>query len=168
MTRKKYTFFHALSQKVGSSRPGAWFFSKVHTDLDRLVLRLTNNKSSLTATLSGLPVVVLSSTGAKSGLPRTTPLIGIPDEFGSGRFALIASNYGQKHNPSWYYNLKANPQATCSVSGHSGDYIAYEAEGEEYTSFWQAAVDMYLGYSQYKNRAEGRHIPIMIMTPVED
>jgi len=168
MTKKNYSFFHASLQKIGSSAPGSWFFSKTQPRIDRVLLNLSNGRTNLTSILSGLPVVVLTSIGAKSGLPRTTPLLGVRDESGTGKIALIASNYGQGHHPGWYYNLKANPHATCSIDGQVGNYIAHEAESDEYAIFWRAAMDLYLGFSQYQERAGERHIPIVVMTPNDE
>jgi deazaflavin-dependent oxidoreductase (nitroreductase family) len=113
-------------------------------------------------------VVLLTSKGAKSGLLRTTPLMGIQDHSGTGKFALIASNYGQGYHPAWYYNLKANPEVTCTIDGIEGKYVAYQAQGQEYTRYWEAAIDLYLGFAQYQIRAGDRHIPIMILDPVEE
>lgn len=168
MAKKEFSLFHSFMQKIASSRPGAWFFARTQHHFDRLLLKLTNNKTTLTSILSGLPVVMLTSTGAKSGVPRTVPLIGIQDETGSGKIALIASNWGQKHHPGWYYNLKANPQVHCWIAGKDGNYTAHEAEDEEYDHYWQTATEMYGGYSQYKQRVGERQIHIMVLTPTTD
>ena len=166
MAKKEYSIFHSGIQKIASSKPGAWFFSKTQHHFDRVLLSMTNGKTTMTSILSGLPVLILISKGAKSGLLRTTPLLYVQDPTGSNKIALIASNWGQGHNPGWYYNLKANPQATCSIRGKKGDYLAHEAQGEEYTAFWQRAKDIYLGFPNYKERAGDRHIPILVLTPV--
>jgi deazaflavin-dependent oxidoreductase (nitroreductase family) len=153
---------------MGSTRLGAWILSRTLHHFDEVILRLSNNKMTLTSVLSGLPIIMLTSQGAKSGLLRTVPLLGIPDETGSNQIALIASNYGQKRYPGWYYNLKANPQAKGSIGGQMQNFIAHEAEGEEYNHFWQAATDIYTGFSNYRERiGDRRHIPIMVLTPVE-
>ena len=168
MTKVKYSFLHASMQKIGSTRSGALIFSKMQPHIDRLLLKLTRGKTNLTSLLSGLPVVLLTSKGAKSGLLRSTPLMGIQDPPGTSKIALIASNYGQGHHPAWYYNLKANPQVTCTINGKQGKYFAYQAQGQEYTRYWQAATDLYLGFAQYQLRAGDRHIPIMILDPVAE
>jgi hypothetical protein len=62
--------------------------------------------------------------------------------------------------------LKANPRAICAIGGKVGEYMAHEASGEEYERFWQCALDTYIGYPNYKQRVDERHIPIMVMTPV--
>ena len=96
---------------------------------------------------AGLPVITLNTIGAKSGQLRSTPLIGIPD---GDRYVLIASNFGQAHHPAWYYNLKKHPQATVTLRGHTADYVAGEASGEEYDRLWQSAVALYGGYAAYR------------------
>lgn len=166
MAHKNYSLFHSAMQKLASSRPGAWFFSRTQHHFDRVFLSLTNNKATMTGILAGLPVIILTSTGAKSGLPRTTPLLFIQDPTDPNKMAIIASNWGQSHHPAWYYNLKANPQATGSINGRRDSYIAHEAKGNEYNQFWQLAVDTYVGYPLYKQRVGQRHIPIMVLTSV--
>lgn len=90
----------------------------------------------------------------------------IPGRHSPNTFALVASNFGQDHNPAWYYNLKANPCATCVIDGKSGEYMAHEAQGEEYEQYWRSAVEMFAGYALYKQRTMRKHIPIMVMRPV--
>ena len=149
-------------QKLASTRAGAWFLSLTLHRLDSALLSWTRNRTSLTAVLAGVPVVALTCIGAKSGARRTVPLLCIPDT-GPNTFALVASNWGQHHHPGWYYNLLANPRATCSIDGRTGEYIAHPAEGEEYEKFWQRAAEIYVGFPLYKRRAGERHIPIMVM-----
>ncbi|MFQ5422305.1 MAG: nitroreductase family deazaflavin-dependent oxidoreductase [Anaerolineae bacterium] len=167
MARKNYSLFHSSMQKLAASPPGAWFFSRTQHHFDRVILKLTNNKATMTSILAGLPVVILTSTGAKSGLPRKAPLLCIQDDSDPNKIAVIATNWGQSHYPAWYYNLKANPRATGLISGHNGDYSVHEAEGDEYDKFWQLAADTYIGYPLYKKRINNRHIPIMILTLIE-
>ncbi len=166
MSKKKYSAFHTLMQRVAASKPGAWFFSRTMHRFDGLLLKLTGNRATLTSLLAGLPIVIVTCKGAKSGLPRTLPLIYIRDEADPAKFALIATNWGRKHYPAWYYNLKANPRASCSIAGRQGEYEAQEVQGEEYERFWQAAPEIYLGYPLYKQRISGRRIPIMVLKPV--
>ena len=165
MPRRKYPLFHELSQKLASTSFGARLSARLFHRLDRFVLALTGGRTTLASLLTGLPLVMLTTTGAKSGQQRTLPLLRIRDETDSRRFALIASNWGQRHYPAWYYNLKANPRATCLIEGQTGDYTAHEAGGEEYARFWNYATDTYAGYSLYKQRiGDTRRIPIMVLT----
>jgi deazaflavin-dependent oxidoreductase (nitroreductase family) len=167
MARKNYSFFHLTIQKIASSRWGAWYFSRTQHHIDRVLLRITGNKKNMTSILAGVPVAIVTTTGAKSGLPRTLPLIYVLAESEPNKMAFVATNWGQKHHPAWYYNLKANPRATCSINGQIGEYVAHEARGEEYDKFWQSAVDITIGFRRTQQRVSGRPIPIMIMTPVE-
>lgn len=164
MARQDYSRLHLFVQEIASSRPGAWFFARTLHHFDRIALGLTGGKTTVASTLAGLPVVNVTMIGAKSGLPRTLPLAYIRDNPDSDSFALIAGNFGKRPNPGWYYNLKANPRAQCSIDGQAEEYVAHEASGEEYDRFWQAAVDTYKGYALYKQRAANRRIPIMVMT----
>jgi deazaflavin-dependent oxidoreductase (nitroreductase family) len=165
MNQRRYSFFHGLVQKIGSSRFGAWFYARTLHHFDRVAFKLSGGRATLTSALAGLPVVLLTTSGAKTGLPRTLPLLCIRDERNPDRFALVASNWGQHHYPAWYHNLKANPRAIGSIRGQTGAYVAHEASGEEYERFWQCAANTYGGYPLYKQRVGGRRIPIMIMTP---
>lgn len=131
--------------------------------LDRLSLQLSKGRFSLSGYLAGWPVINVTTTGAKSGLPRALPLIGIPD---SEKIVLIASNFGRPHHPGWYYNLKANPEARLSFRGQSGKYFAREATEVERQHYWQMATQVYIGFPLYQQRAGARRIPIMILTPV--
>jgi deazaflavin-dependent oxidoreductase (nitroreductase family) len=106
----------------------------------------------MTGTLAGLPVVILTTTGAKSRLPRTLPLLCIRDERNATTFALVASNWGQSRYPAWYFNLKAHPRAIGSIRGQAETYVVHEASGEEYERFWQYAANTYMGYRSTNRR----------------
>ena len=165
LTRKKYNPFHTVMQKIAASKPGTWFYARALHHFDRIFLRLSGGRVSMTSLVGGLPIVVVTMKGAKSGLPRTIPLLCVRNEINPTTFAIIATNWGQQRYPAWYFNLKAYPRATCSFAGESGKYLAHEATGEEYARFWQYATDTYIGYPLYKQRISGRSIPIMVMTP---
>ncbi len=168
MNTMSYPLPQRLVQKVASSKPGAWMLSKTQHHVDRLVLNLTGNRATLTSLVAGLPIVWLTSTGAKSGLQRTLPLLCIRDPESPERFALIATNWGGHKAPAWYHNLKANPLATCAFGRDAQQYEAAEIEGSEYDRIWQAAVDVYVGFPLYRQRiGKERHIPIMMMTPID-
>ena len=110
----------------------------------------------------------LTSQGAKSGVDRTIPTIGVPD---GENVALICSNWGQARNPGWYHNLRKSPEAKLafiSTTGetHEGKYTATEiTDDAEYERLWQKACAVYIGYPKYRRRAADRRIPIMLMRP---
>lgn len=164
MNTQKSHWWHSINQSIASSRAGAWIFSRLLHHMDRMVFRLSGGKHSAVNLLAGLPVVNLTSTGAKSGQARTTPLLAIVD---GDTVVLIASNWGGERNPAWYYNLRANPEAEMDIQGQTRTYIAEELEGEDYQKYWRIAEELYTGYAAYKRRASHRHIPVMALRPKE-
>ena len=132
--------------------------------IDTLIFKLTGGKYSGTETLSGRPVIRLTTTGAKTGQARSMPMVSM---FDGEKIALIASNLGQKNNPGWYYNLKANPECEVQFHGRTAKYTAHEATGTEYEKYWHLAVSYYKGYEIYKVRAAHRQIPVMVLMPVK-
>lgn len=133
--------------------------------LDRAVSRLTDGRHTMTALVTGLPMVQLTTTGARSGKLRTVFLVGMAH---GGDVILIASNFGQKHHPAWYHNLKANPQIMLSVVGQPArPFQAREAGGAERRRLWREVVDLYAGYARYARRAGSRQIPVIVLSPLE-
>lgn len=162
-----YGAFHSLMQKLASSRFGAWYFSKTQQPLDALVLKLTGTRTA-TSLLAGLPVIFITARGAKTGQPRTVPLLCIRDEQDPTEVALVATNWGQRHYPSWYFNLKTHPEASGAIDGKTKTYLAHEAEGEVYARYWQRAMETYLGFPKYQQRiGDSRQIPIMVLREKE-
>ena len=138
----------------------AFFANKVHV-VDKLILRLTGGKYTASG-LAGWTMIQLTTTGAKTGQERMSPLVGLID---GEKIAIVASSFGRVHNPNWYYNLKAHPECKVQCNGISGTFIARELDGEEYEKYWQLALSYYAGYKKYKERAAHRHIPVMLLEP---
>ncbi|HEX5690503.1 MAG TPA: nitroreductase/quinone reductase family protein, partial [Roseiflexaceae bacterium] len=138
---------------IPSTRLGADFFAYTLYHVDRPLLRLSNGRLSIPALISGLPVVSLTTTGAKSGQQHTTPLLGIPD---GENIVLIASYYGRPRHPAWYYNVRANPRVHLALPGRAGWYMAEEASGAERERYWQQAVALYSGFAAYRRLAGAR------------
>lgn len=134
--------------------------------LDHFILSLTGGKRTATGLMTGLPVIWLTTIGAKTAQLRRTPLVAL--RYGES-WVLIASSLGSRHNPAWYYNLKANPRVTVSYpqSEHStASYHAREVSESERARWWQRAVEMYPGYAKYQKRAGMRQIPVIILVPL--
>ena len=117
-----------MIQAVGSSRPGAWLFSKTLYQPDKVLFKATGGRLTVPAFLAGLPVVMLTTTGAKTGQRRTMPLLGIPV---GEDLAVIGSNYGQKNTPGWVYNLEADPSAAVGYQDRTVDVVARRADEAE-------------------------------------
>ncbi len=151
-------------QALAATPWGAAAVAPVLHRADRVVFRWTGGRWMLTTALTGLPIAIVTTTGARSGLPRILPLACVRVNPGDRTFALIGTNFGRSHAPGWYYNLKANPRARVIVDGQCTDYVAHEAHDAEYDLFWAAAVRTYAGFRVYRARIRGRPIPIMVMT----
>ncbi len=148
--------------KLASTRAGGWFFITIAPPIDRALLRLSKGRIS---TGGAAPILLLTTTGAKSGEPRSTPLLYLRD---GERFVLIASKGGHPRHPGWYHNLRVKSEATLLVGGGELRCTAHEAEDEERTRLWKLAAEYNPGYDTYQERASNRRIPVMVLTPVPD
>lgn len=129
------------------------YFSLLHRPVYRL------SRGRVAGEFRGIPMALLTTTGRKSGKPRTWPLLCFQD---GNRYVLIASNWGQDHHPAWLLNLRSNPEATLQVGGKTVQVTAHEAAGDERERLWQIAVDAYSGYERYQQRTE-REIPVVVL-----
>jgi deazaflavin-dependent oxidoreductase (nitroreductase family) len=153
------------AQAVASSRYGSKLAARLLPRIDRMVLRLSGNRFTLSSVVSHVPVVMLTTTGAKSGLARTVPLLAFPD---GDKIVLIASSFGNTKHPAWYLNLRANPQALLAFHGEPArPYVAREASEAERKVYWQRAASAYPGYNSYKERTAGREIPVLVLEPAQ-
>ena len=151
-------------RRLAASGPGAWLFARVLHRIDQPVYRLTRGRHTFANLLSGIPVVLLTTTGARTGRPRTVPVLGLPTADG---LAVIASNFGQQHQPGWYYNLRANPEGSVTADGRSRQVRAVEAEGDVRRRIWEEGLRVYPGWAQYERRASHRRIAVFVLEPVE-
>ena len=151
-----------LLRRFAASGPGSWLFARVLHRIDLPVFRATRGRHTFSTLVAGLPLVMLTTTGAKTGRPRTVPLVGIPVD---GTVAVIGSNFGQQRHPAWYHNLRAHPDATAAIDGVRRPVRAVPAEGERRARIWQAGLQMYPGYAQYERRAAHRDITVFVLEP---
>ncbi|MER5785808.1 nitroreductase family deazaflavin-dependent oxidoreductase [Streptomyces mobaraensis] len=115
-------------------------------------------------TLRGMPVVVLTTRGAKSGKLRKTPLMRVEHE---GRYAVVASQGGAPKHPVWYHNLKADPRAELQDGPLRQDMTAREVAGEEKARWWERAVAAYPDYADYQKKTD-REIPVFVLERVPE
>jgi deazaflavin-dependent oxidoreductase (nitroreductase family) len=144
-----------------ASGPGSWLFARVLHRIDRPVHRLSRGRYTFASLVSGLPVVMLTTTGARSGVPRSVPVLGLPTPDG---LVVIASNYGQERHPAWYHNLRANPNGQVTVDGVNRAFHATVAEGDARARIWQEGLKVYPGWSQYERRAPNRRIGVFVLS----
>jgi deazaflavin-dependent oxidoreductase (nitroreductase family) len=127
--------------------------------LHRRVYRLTGGKVG--GRVANMPVLLLTTTGRKSGRPRTQPLAYTR---AGESYAVIASKGGAAQNPLWYLNLRANPLAEVTVGRVTQKVRAREAEGKERERLWRQLADVYSGYDKYA-RKTSRRIPVIVLEP---
>lgn len=121
------------------------------------VYRLTGGR--LGGSWGNARVLLLTTTGRRSGKPRTTPLLYLED---NGRFVVVATNDGASEHPSWYRNLQKDPRAEVQVRNQKFAVTALTVAGEERTTLWQRMVDMYPNYARDQQRTE-RELPVVIL-----
>jgi deazaflavin-dependent oxidoreductase (nitroreductase family) len=157
-------WFQRVLRRFAASGPGAWLFARVLHRIDRPVHRLTRGRYTFASLVSGIPVVMLTTTGAKTGRRRTVPVLGIPTR---GDVAIIASNFGQHRHPAWYHNLRAHPEADVVVDGVHRRVRAVEADEERRAEIWRDGLKTYPGFGQYERRAAHRRISVFVLEPLD-
>jgi deazaflavin-dependent oxidoreductase (nitroreductase family) len=140
----------------------AKIYGVIQQPLDRMVYRLTRGRSTASSWLAGVEIAMLTTTGARTGKPRTLPVLGLPD---GENIILIASNFGRSRNPAWYYNLRANPKATIVASGLSRELVARELRGSERERCYRRGEEIFPGFIQYRRWEPERQIPVVMLEP---
>jgi deazaflavin-dependent oxidoreductase (nitroreductase family) len=110
---------------------------------------------------NGVPILLLTTTGRRSGEPRTTPLIFAPD---GDDYLVIASQGGAPRHPNWYLNLLAEPRAEIQVKADKFVVTAHTASDQEKPRLWKIAAGAWPNYDVYQTRTE-RPIPVVVLTP---
>jgi F420H(2)-dependent quinone reductase len=113
---------------------------------------------------TGLPVVILTSIGARTGKIRKTPLMRVEHD---GTYAVVASLGGAPRHPVWYYNLQKNPRVTLQDGPQRMELIARELGGAERAQWWERAVAAYPPYAEYQTKTT-RQIPVFVLEPAGD
>jgi len=116
-------------------------------------------KGRRAGSVRGTPVLLLTTTGRKSGERRTRPVGYLPD---GDRFLVYGSNGGSDHLPAWSLNLRAHPDATVEVGARTFSVTASEITGEEYETAWDRYVTANPGFAGYRTKTT-RHLPIFIL-----
>ncbi|MGW1913315.1 nitroreductase family deazaflavin-dependent oxidoreductase [Streptomyces sp. NPDC002076] len=113
---------------------------------------------------TGLPVVLLTSRGAKSGKIRKTPLMRVEHE---GTYAVVASQGGAPKHPVWYFNITSDPHVELQDGPVKRDMRAREVTGEERARWWERAVAAYPPYADYQKKT-AREIPVFVLEPLDE
>ena len=128
---------------------------------DALVEEFRTNGGKVTGMFGGAPLVLLTTTGAKSGKERTTPVVYTTD---GDKVVVIASKGGAPTSPDWYHNLVANPDVTVELPGEKFEARARVAEGDERDRLYAAQAELMPNFAEYQ-KATTRKIPVVVLTP---
>jgi deazaflavin-dependent oxidoreductase (nitroreductase family) len=108
---------------------------------------------------TGLPVVIVTNQGAKTGAVRKTPLMRVEHE---GKYLAVGSKGGAPQNPVWVYNLRKNPQVVVQDGSQTREMTAREITGDERAAWWERAVAAYPPYAEYQQKTS-RLIPVFVL-----
>ena len=153
---------HRLVRRTAATRPMALLYGLIQEPLDRFVHRISRGRGTASSWLAGVEITWLTTTGARTGRPRTLPVLALPA--GEG-MVLIASNFGRSRNPSWYHNLRADPRATVVFEGTRSEVVARELSGSERERGYRLGEEMFPGFSHYRRWAANRRIPVLSLEP---
>ena len=155
----------SIAQRVlislAGTRPGSAMLSKTMARTDRLTLRITGGRHTLSAWLAGQPVIWLTVRGRRSGKSHRVPLTGIPLD---DDLAVIGSYFGSDEHPAWALNLEANPEVEVTFEDRTVEATARRASTYEAADIWAAATVIYAGYARYRQRVD-REIKVFVLEP---
>lgn len=112
---------------------------------------------------TGLPVVIITNRGARSGKLRKTPVMRVEYQ---GRYAAVASQGGAPTHPFWYYNFRVDPRVELQDGPRKQEMIAREVTGAERAEWWERAVAAYSPYAEYQQKTS-REIPVFVLEPAD-
>ena len=133
------------------------------SDFNRKVIEeFRANEGKVGGPFEGAPVLLLTSTGAKSGEQRTTPVVYQPD---GDRMVIFASKAGAPENPAWFHNLRANPTATVEVGPDTVEVEAVVTDGEERERLFSKQKQLMPQFADYEQKTT-RQIPVVALQPI--
>jgi F420H(2)-dependent quinone reductase len=140
----------------GEYAPSPWDWSREQAE------KYAESGGADAADMKGMPIILLTTVGAKTGKLRKTPLMRVEHD---GEYACVASLGGAPKNPVWYYNIAKNPRVELQDGSVTRDYDAREVFGDEKAVWWERAVEAYPDYADYQTKTD-RQIPVFVLTPV--
>ena len=142
----------------GQESSGFRIAMKILGTLHRWLYRASGGK--LGKTFFGSPILLLTTTGRKTGRSQTWPLTYLHD--GEDRFVVAAAYGGQPKHPAWYLNLRANPHVAVQLGEQTRAMIAEVAEGDERSRLWSRLIGAYPAYADYQRKTK-RQIPVVVL-----
>ncbi|MBK1783653.1 nitroreductase family deazaflavin-dependent oxidoreductase [Prauserella cavernicola] len=127
----------------------------------RIIAEFRENHGKVGGPFEGAPLLLLHSTGARSGAPRVNPMMYLRD---GERYLVFASKAGSDHNPDWFWNLRAHPDARIELGDRTLDVHAVELTGAERDEKYRTQAGLYPGFADYERKTE-RVIPVVALVP---
>ena len=127
---------------------------------DQVITEFRANGGQVGGNFAGAPLLLLHTTGAKSGAERVSPMMYQATDSG---WAVFASYAGSDNNPAWYHNLKAHPDVSIEVGAETVDVEAQELVGDERSVVWEEQKRQYPGFAGYEQKTD-RVIPVILLT----
>ena len=127
----------------------------------KIIEEFRANSGKVGGQFAGVPLLLLHTTGAKSGKERINPLA---CQSLGGSIAVFASKAGADTHPDWYHNITANPAVTVEIGSSTGNYAARVAKGDERETIWSKQKKDYPGFADYEAKTP-RQIPVVILDP---
>jgi len=140
---------------VRMTEPGGWN--------DRIIAEFRANHGQVGGNFAGAPLLLLHTTGARTGTPRVSPVMYLADD---GRYLVFASKAGADVNPAWFHNLLAHPDTTIEVGDRLIEVHAAELSGRERDEKYAEQVRRYPHFGDYQEKT-ARTIPVVALTPVD-
>jgi deazaflavin-dependent oxidoreductase (nitroreductase family) len=125
----------------------------------QIIEEFRSNGGKVSGAFEGAPLLLLTTTGARSGIARTTPVMYLPD---GERLVIFASKAGASTNPDWYHNLMAHPKATVEVGNETFEVTAVEVMGEERDQLYARQATLFPGFADYEAKTT-RRIPVIAL-----
>ena len=151
-------------QSAASQRWAGPLLSKTLYPLDRAAFRGTGGRHTVASLIAGLPVIMLTTVGARTGADRMMPLLGITM---GDHLAVIGSNFGTQSTPGWVYNLEAHPHGTVEYRDRTVAVTARRADPREAESVFDLAATVYGAFPAYRERAAHRDIRVFILAAAD-
>jgi F420H(2)-dependent quinone reductase len=140
-----------------NATPNVRWLIKGMSAANRFWYRATGGR--LGGRIGGVPILLLTTTGRRSGTRRTAPLMYLDD---GGRYVVVASNAGDDHHPGWWLNLERSPDAEVEIGRERHRVRGRRADAEEQRRLWPRLVSMYSAYDVYRTRTR-REIPVVLL-----
>jgi deazaflavin-dependent oxidoreductase (nitroreductase family) len=156
----KKTWLHAVLQLLGPTRWFAAVYRRLGPKLDPWLFRVTGGR--IATRLYGFPSLLLITTGAKTGLQRTSPLLYVRD---GDDFVVVGTNFGTEHHPAWTANLLKTPEAALVVGEDTLPVIAALCDRAAFERLWPRFTAVYGGYRAYLARLTGREPRMFLLRP---